>query len=57
MDRGADVVPESGKRQLRGARPASDRLLRLDDADGASGLRKRDRSSEAVRPRPDDNGV
>ena len=50
-------MPESRKRQLRGARPAADRLLRLDDADGASGLSERDRGSEAVRPRPDDNGV
>ncbi len=57
MDRGADVVPESRKRQLCSARPAADRLLRLDDADGPSGLGERDRSSEAVRARPDDNGV
>jgi hypothetical protein len=57
MDGGADVVAESGKRQLRGARPAADRLLRLDYADEAPGQSERDRSSEAVRPRPDDNGV
>jgi len=57
MDCGADVVPESRKRQLRSARPAADRLLRLDDADGAPGLRERDRSSEAVRPRPYDNRI
>jgi len=57
MDGGADVVPESRKRQLRGARPAADRLLRLDDADGTPGLSERDRSSEAVRPGPDDDRV
>jgi len=57
MDRGADVVPKAGKRQLSGARPAADRLLRLDDADGAPGLSEGDRSSKAVRPCPDDDGV
>jgi hypothetical protein len=57
VDRRADVVPESRQRQFRGARSAADRLLRLDNADGAPGLGKRDRGSEAVRPRPDDNGV
>jgi hypothetical protein len=57
MNRGADVVAKAWKRQLRGARPAADRLLRLDDADRAPGLRERDRGSKAVRPRPDDDGV
>ena len=57
VDRRAHVVPKAGKRQLSGARPAADRLLRLDDADGASGLSERDRSSKAVRPCPDDDGV
>jgi hypothetical protein len=57
MDRGADVVAESGKRQLRCARTAADRLVRLDDADGAPGLSQRDRSGKAVRPRPDDDRV
>jgi hypothetical protein len=57
MDRGADVVAKAGKRQLSGARPAADRLLRLDDADGASGLSEGDRGSKAVRPRPNDDGV
>jgi hypothetical protein len=53
MNRGADVVPEPRKRQLSGARPAADRLLRLDDADGPSGLSERDRGGKAVRARPD----
>ena len=57
MDRGADVVPKAGKRQLSGARPAADRLLRLDDADGAPGLSEGDRSSKAVRPRSNDDRV
>jgi hypothetical protein len=57
VDSGADVVPESRQRQFRSTRSAADRLLRLDDADGASGLSERDRGREAVRPRPDDNGV
>jgi len=50
-------MPESRKRQLRGARPAADGLLGLDDANGAPGLSERDRSSEAVRPRPNDDRV
>jgi hypothetical protein len=57
MDRGADVVSKSRERQLRSARSSADRLLRLDESDGAPRLSKRDRSGEAVRPRPDDNGV
>src|SRR5437773_3852299 len=57
MDRGADVMSESGKRQLRSARPAADRLLRLDDADGAPGLCERDRGGKAVRPGADDDGA
>ena len=57
MDRGADVVSKSRERQLRSARSSADRLLRLDESDGAPRLSKRDRSCEAVRPRPDDNGV
>ena len=57
MDRGADVVAKSRERQLRGARAAPDRLLRLDDAYGAPRLCERDRGSKAVRPRPDDDGV
>jgi hypothetical protein len=48
VDRRADVVAKSGKCQLRGSRSAADRLLRLDDADGAPGLSKRDTGREAV---------
>jgi hypothetical protein len=57
MDRGADVVAKAWKRKLRGARPAADRLLRLDDAYGAPRLSERDRGSKAVRPCPDDDRV
>jgi hypothetical protein len=57
MDRGADVVPKSGQRQLERARAAADRFLRLEDDDGASGLRERDRGREPVRARADDDGV
>jgi hypothetical protein len=57
MDRRADVVAEPGQRQLGGARAAADRLLRLDDADGAPGLRERDCGSEPVRPRADNYSV
>jgi hypothetical protein len=57
MDRRADVVAEPGQRQLRGARAAADRVLRLDDADRVSGLRERDRGGEAVRPRAHDDGA
>jgi hypothetical protein len=57
MDRGADVVTEPRKRQLRGARPAADRVPRLDDEDGTSGLRECERGSEPVRARTDDDCV
>jgi hypothetical protein len=57
MDRGADVVPKSRERQLERARATADRLLRLEDDDGASGLRERDRGGEPVRARADDDGV
>jgi hypothetical protein len=33
MDRGTEVVPESRQRELGGARSATNRLLRFDDAD------------------------
>ena len=57
MDCGANVVPKSGKRQLRGACAASDGLVGLDNANGSPGLSERDRSSKAVRPCPDDDSV
>lgn len=57
VDRRADVVPEAGERELRGARPAADRVARLEDADRVPGLGEGDRGSEAVRARADDYGV
>jgi len=57
MDRGADVVPEPRERELRGARAAADRVLRLDDEDGASGLREGDCGREPVRAGADDDRV
>jgi hypothetical protein len=57
VDRRADVVPESGQCQIQSPRPAADRLLRLDDADGAPGLSKRDRGREAVGAGPYDDRV
>jgi hypothetical protein len=57
MDRRTEVVAEARERQLCGARSTTDRLLRFDDADRASGLRERDRGREAVRARADDDGV
>jgi hypothetical protein len=57
MDGRADVVAKAGKRELGGARPAADRLLRLEDEDRPAGLRKRDRSGEPVGPGTDDDRV
>jgi hypothetical protein len=57
VDRRADVVAETGERQLGCACPAADRLPGFDDADGAPGLSERDRGGEAVRPGPDDDRV
>ena len=57
MDCGANVVPKSGKRQLRSACPAPDRLVRLDHANRSPGLSQRDRSSKAVRPCADDDSI
>jgi hypothetical protein len=57
MDRGADVVPESRKRQLGGARAAADRVPSFEDEDGAAGLGQRERGGEPVRAGADDDGV
>jgi hypothetical protein len=57
VDRGADVVAETGERQLGCAGPAADGLLGFEDADGAPGLRERDGGGKAVRPGPDDDRV
>jgi hypothetical protein len=50
-------MPKPRKGQLGGTGPAADRLPSLDDADRAPGLSQRDRSGEAVRPSPNDDGV
>ena len=57
MDRRADVMAETGKCQLGRACAAPDRLARLEDEDRTAGLGEGDRCGEAVRPRPDDDGV
>jgi len=57
VDRGADVVTKAGQRQLRSARAAADRVLRLEDENRATGLRQRERRREAVRTRADDDRV
>src|SRR4051794_13485792 len=57
MDRRTDVVSETGECQLRSACPAADRLLRFDEADRAPGLSQRDRGSETVRARADNDCV
>ena len=50
-------MTEARQRQLRGARSAADRVLRLDEEDGPSGLRECDRGGEPVRARTDDDCV
>jgi hypothetical protein len=57
MDRRAHVVPESGQRQLERARATADRVLRLEDDDGAPRLREGDGGGQPVRARADDDGV
>jgi hypothetical protein len=57
MDRGADVVPKSRKRQLGSARAAADRVLRFEDEDGAAGPGERERGGEPVRAGADDDSV
>ena len=57
VNRGADVVSEARERQLQGPCAAADRVLRLEDEDGASGLRQGDGGGEPVRARADDDGV
>jgi hypothetical protein len=57
VNRRADVVPKTRERQVRGSGTAADRLVAFDDEDRAPGLRERDRSSEAVRPGADNDGV
>jgi hypothetical protein len=57
MDRGADVVLETGECQFGGARSASDGLTSLEDEDRAAGLREGDGRGEPVWARADDDGV
>jgi hypothetical protein len=57
MDRRADVVAKAGKRELRAARSAPDRLTRLEDENRPPGLGERDRGGEPVGPGPDDDRV
>jgi len=57
MDRRADVVAEAGQRQLRGARPAADRVPRFEDEDRASRLGEGDGGGQPVRAGADDDGV
>ena len=57
MNRRADVVPVTGQRQLERPRAAADRVLRLQDEDGASGLGESDGGGKPVRARTDDDGV
>jgi len=57
VDGRADVVPEPGERQLERARAAADRVLRLEDEDGPSGLGEGDGGGEPVRACADDDGV
>ena len=57
MDRGAHVVTESRKCQLRRARSTADCFPRFEDEDGTFRLRERDRGREPVRPGADDDCV
>ena len=57
MDRGTDVVHESGLGQLCRAGPSSNGLRALDDQRRAACARHRDRRGETVRARSDDDGV
>jgi hypothetical protein len=57
VDGRAEVVPEAWECQFDRARAAADAVLRLEDKDRASGLRKSDRGGEPVRAGADDDGV
>ena len=57
MDRGADVVHEAGLGQLCRAGPSAERLRPLHDEHRAARACHRDRRGQAVRARPDDDGV
>ena len=57
VDRRADVVDETGQRQLGRAAAAADRLLTLEHADRKPGAGKDDRRAEPIRPRADDGRI
>jgi hypothetical protein len=57
VDRRADIVLEPRQRQFSSSSATADRRLTFEDANRSSGLRKRDRSCEPVRPGADDDGV
>ena len=57
VNRRAEVVDVARQRQLRRARAASDRVVRLADQNRKSPLGERDRGGETVRPRSDDDRV
>jgi hypothetical protein len=50
-------VAEARERQLERPCAAADRVLRLEDEDGAFGLREGDGGGEPVRTRADDDGL
>src|SRR2546428_11917894 len=57
MNGRANVVSETGKRQLRRARSAPHRVSRFEDANGASGAGHFNTRGKTVRARPDDDCV
>jgi hypothetical protein len=57
VDRRADVVDVSGKRQLGGTTSSADRVFRLKQQNRASVLSQGDRCRETVRPRTDNDGI
>ena len=57
MDGRADVVPESGQRQLGRPRAAAELRRRLEDLDRESRARELDGAGEPVRARTDDDGA
>lgn len=56
MDRGTDVVNESGKRELRRTAAATDGVLGLEYENLAPRVGQCDGGRETVRPRADDDG-
>ncbi len=58
VHRGAEVVDDAGREaQVEGARPAADRLLRLEDMDRETGPGQGDRGRETVRAGAHDDDV